>query len=83
MEFLRELCNVFRKDNHDSTSTRWGFTSSFTAEGSTFTPAVYVGAVQTGTGQTAASAAPIYGGASYGYGTIHVDTDDSEIWIYA
>ena len=75
--------NVGELFGYDSTSTRWGFTSSFTADGSTFTPAVYVGAVQTGTGQTAASAAPIYGGASFGYGTIHVDTDDSEIWIYA
>ena len=75
--------NVGELFGYDSTSTRWGFTSSFTADGTTFTPAVYVGAVQTGTGQTAASAAPIYGGASFGYGTIHVDTDDSEIWIYA
>ena len=28
-------------------------------------------------------AAPIYGGASNGHGTIYVDTDDGEIWIYA
>ena len=75
--------NVGELFGYNSSATRWGFTSSFAADGSTFTPAVYVGAVQTGTGQTAASAAPIYGGASFGYGTIHVDTDDSEIWIYA
>jgi len=75
--------NVGELFGYDSTSTRWGFTSSFAADASGFTPAVYVGAVQTGTGQTAASAAPIYGGASFGYGTIHIDTDDSEIWIYA
>lgn len=67
----------------ENTANRWGFTSSFNAASSTFTPSVYVGAVQTGTGQTAASAAPIYGGATNGYGTIHVDTDDGEIWIYA
>ena len=76
--------NVGELYGYDSTTTRWGFTSSFnSATGNSFTPAVYVGAVQTGTGQTAASAAPIYGGSSFGYGTIHVDTDDSEIWIYA
>lgn len=68
---------------YDSATTRWGFTSSFDAASSSFSPAVYVGAVQTGTGQTAASTAPIYGGAANGLGTIHVDTDDSEIWIYA
>lgn len=68
---------------YDSGTTRWGFTSSFDAASSGFTPSVFVGAVQTGTGQTAASAAPIYGGSSNGYGTIHIDTDDGEIWIYA
>ena len=68
---------------YENTANRWGFTSSFDAASSTFTPSVYVGAVQTGTGQTAASDAPIYGGASNGYGTIHVDTDDGDIWIYA
>ncbi len=75
--------NVGELFGYDSTATRWGFTSSFDAASSGFNPIVYVGAVQTGTGQTAASAAPIYGGATYGLGTIHIDTDDSEIWIYA
>ncbi len=75
--------NVGELFGYDSTSTRWGFTSSFDASTTAFAPAVYVGAVQTGTGQTSSSPAPIYGGASYGYGTIHIDTDDGEIWIYA
>lgn len=75
--------NIGEAFAYDSATTRWGFTSSFDAATSTFSPAVYVGAVQTGTGQTAGSAAPIYGGAAAGYGTIHVDTDDGEIWIYA
>jgi hypothetical protein len=75
--------NVGELFGYDSTATRWGFTSSFDASSTSFAPVVYVGAVQTGTGQTAASPAPIYGGASYGYGTIHIDTDDDEIWIYA
>jgi hypothetical protein len=75
--------NVGELFGYDADTTRWGFTSSFSANSTGFTPVVYVGAVQTGTGQTAASAAPIYGGSSYGLGTIHIDTDDSEIWIYA
>ena len=75
--------NIGKAFAYENSVNRWGFTSSFDASTSTFTPDVYVGAVQTGTGQTAASAAPIYGGASAGFGTIHVDTDDGEIWIYA
>jgi hypothetical protein len=75
--------NIGELFGYDSATTRWGFTSSFNAASSTFTPSVYAGAVQVGTGQTAGSTAPIYGGASNGYGTIHIDTDDSEIWIYA
>ena len=76
--------NVGELFGYDSAVTRWGFTSSFnSATGTNFTPSVFVGAVQVGTGQTAASAAPIYGGVANGFGTIHVDTDDSEIWIYA
>lgn len=75
--------NIGKAFAYENSVNRWGFTSSFNAGGSTFTPDVYVGAVQTGTGQTAASAAPIYGGASAGFGTIHIDTDDGEIWIYA
>jgi hypothetical protein len=75
--------NIGELFGYDSTATRWGFTSSFNASDSGFTPLVYVGAVQTGTGQAFNSAAPIYGGATDGYGTIHVDTDDGDIWIYA
>lgn len=75
--------NVGELFGYENTVNRWGFTSSFNATSGSFTPSVYVGAVQVGTGQTAASAAPIYGGATNGYGTIHVDTDDGEIWIYA
>jgi hypothetical protein len=76
--------NVGELFGYDSSTTRWGFTSSFNASnGTAFAPVVYVGAVQTGTAQTAASAAPLYGGSVNGHGTIHVDTDDSEIWIYA
>jgi len=75
--------NVGEMLGYENSVNRWGFTSSFDASDSSFTAAAYVGTVQTGTGQTAASTAPIYGGASAGFGTIHVDTDDGEIWIYS
>ena len=68
---------------YDSGVNRWGFTSSFAADDSAFTPDAFVGAVQIGTtGHTAASTAPIYGAAN-GHGTIHVDTTDGDIWIFA
>lgn len=75
--------NVGEVYGYDSTATRWGFATSFNATSSNFTPTVFVGAVQTGTGQTAGSAAPTYGGSGNGWGTIHIDTDDGEIWIYS
>ena len=68
---------------YDSNTNRWGLTSSYDAVSPTFIPDVYVGTIQTGTGHTAASTAPVYGGAGNGYGTMHIDTDDGDIWIYA
>ena len=62
---------------------RWGFKTAFDAADSSFTAEAYAGVVQVGTGQTAGSTAPIFGGSSNGHGTIHVDTDDGEIWIYS
>ena len=62
---------------------RWGFKTAFNAADSSFTAEAYAGTVQVGTGQTAGSTAPIFGGSSNGHGTIHVDTDDGEIWIYS
>lgn len=62
---------------------RWGFKTAFNAADSSFTAQAYAGVVQVGTGQTAGSTAPIFGGATNGHGTIHVDTDDGEIWIYS
>ena len=62
---------------------RWGFKTAFDAADSSFTAEAYAGVVQVGTGQTAGSTAPIFGGSSNGHGTIHIDTDDGEIWIYS
>ena len=46
-------------------------------------PDAYVGVGQVATTHGDALAVPIYGGETNGVGTIYVDTDDSEIWIYA
>ena len=62
---------------------RWGFKTAFNASDASFTAQAYAGVVQVGTGQAAGSTAPIFGGSSNGHGTIHVDTDDGEIWIYS
>ena len=73
--------NIGELYGYDSGTTRWGFTSSFDATGNSFTPIVYAGAVETSA--VAPSAAPIYGGASNGFGTIHVDSNTGDIFIYA
>ena len=73
--------NIGELYGYDSGTTRWGFTSSFNATSNSFVPAVYAGAVETNT--VAPSTAPKYGGASNGSGTIHVDTNTGDIYIYA
>jgi hypothetical protein len=73
--------NIGELYGYDSGTTRWGFTSSFNSTGNSFIPAVYAGAVETSA--IAPSAAPIYGGASNGFGTIHVDSNTGDIFIYA
>jgi hypothetical protein len=66
---------------YENSINRWGFTSSFTANGSTFNAAAYV--TTTEVAASAPSAAPIYGGASNGYGNIHVNTATGDIFIYS
>jgi hypothetical protein len=73
--------NIGELYGYDSGTTRWGFTSSFNSTGNSFIPAVYAGAVETSA--VAPSAAPLYGGASNGFGTIHVDSNTGDIFIYA
>jgi hypothetical protein len=73
--------NIGELYGYDSGTTRWGFTSSFDATGNSFTPAVFAGAVETSAASP--SAAPKYGGASNGLGTIHVDSNTGDIYIYA
>lgn len=73
--------NIGELYGYDSGTTRWGFTSSFNSTSNSFSPAVYAGGVETSL--TSPSAAPIYGGASNGSGTIHVDTNTGDIYIYS
>lgn len=73
--------NIGELYGYDSGTARWGFTSSFDATGNSFTPAVYAGGVEASL--TTPSAAPLYGGASNGFGTIHVNTATGDIYIYA
>lgn len=73
--------NIGELYGYDSGTTRWGFTSSFDATGNSFAPAVYAGGVEASL--TTPSAAPLYGGASNGFGTIHVNTATGDIYIYA
>ena len=72
--------NIGELYGYDSGTTRWGFTSSFSATDNSFVPAVYAGAVETSA--IAPSAAPKYGGSAAGQGTIHVDTNTGDIYIY-
>jgi hypothetical protein len=66
---------------YENSINRWGFTSSFTANESTFNAAAYVTTTEVST--AAPSIAPIYGGASNGYGNIHVNTATGDIFIYS
>ena len=73
--------NIGELYGYDSGTTRWGFTSSFNATSNSFSPAVYAGGVEASL--TSPSAAPVYGGVSNGFGTIHVDTNTGDIYIYS
>jgi hypothetical protein len=73
--------NVGELYGYESTINRWGFTSSFNAGTSSFTPAAYITTTETGT--PVPSAAPIYGGSGTGFGNIYVKTDTGDIYIYA
>ena len=63
------------------TADRWAVQSNFVPTGSAMVPDAYMGIVTFST--SAPSGNPQYGGANYGYGNIHVDTDDGEIYIFA
>lgn len=68
---------------YDSGVDRWAFDADLAHNATNLVPDAYVGVVETGTGDGDSQAVPIYGGTTNGVGTIYIDTDDSEIWIYA
>jgi hypothetical protein len=73
--------NVGELYGYDSATTRWGFTSSFSADQSSFTPVAHITTTEFAASNP--SAAPIYGGSSNGYGNIHVNSSTGDIFIYA
>jgi hypothetical protein len=73
--------NVGELFGYENSINRWGFTSSFNAASPSYTAAAYVTTTEVST--AAPSAAPIYGGASNGYGNIHVNTLTGDIFIYS
>jgi hypothetical protein len=73
--------NVGELFGYENSVNRWGFTSSFSANSSTFTAAALVNTTETGTALPTAD--PLYGGAANGYGNMYVKTDTGDIFIYA
>jgi len=73
--------NVGELYGYDSGANRWAFTSSFAANQSSFTPAAYITTTEFAASNP--SAAPLYGGASNGFGNIHVNSSTGDIFIYA
>lgn len=73
--------NVGELFGYENSVNRWGFTSSFSADSSTFTAAALVNTTETGTAIPTAD--PLYGGSANGYGNMFVKTDTGDIFIYA
>jgi len=73
--------NIGELYGYDSAINRWGFTSSFSADQSAFTPVAHITTTEFAASNP--SLAPLYGGASYGYGNIHVNSSTGDIFIYA
>jgi hypothetical protein len=66
---------------YDTATTRWVFDNNLALTATDITADAYVGAVEIST--SAASGNPTYGGATKGHGTIHVDTNTGDIFIYS
>jgi len=66
---------------YENSVNRWGFTSSFNASSPSYTAAAFVTTTEVAAANP--SAAPIYGGASNGFGNIHVNSSTGDIFIYS
>jgi hypothetical protein len=63
------------------TANRWAVQNEFMPTGSSMVPDAYMGIVTFSTAVPTGN--PTYGGANYGYGNIHVETDTGDIFIFA
>jgi hypothetical protein len=73
--------NVGELFAYENAANRWGFTSSFNASSPSYTAAAFVTTTEVAAANP--SAAPIYGGASNGFGNIHVNSSTGDIFIYS
>lgn len=65
---------------YDSSANRWALETGLNDSASIITPDAFMGVIQEGT--SAPSSAPIYGAAN-GFGTVFVDSNTSNIYIWA
>ena len=66
---------------YDSSANRWALESNLNDTASAITPDAFMGVIQEGTATPVGGADPIYGGTN-GNGTIFVDTNNNEAYIY-
>jgi len=64
----------------DASADRWALQNNLSPTGSAIAPDAYMGVIQEGNANPASN--PVYGGAT-GYGTIFVDSNSGNIWIYS
>jgi hypothetical protein len=65
----------------DGTS-RWGLAQNIPHNATSVTPTDYMVTVSSSTAAPSNTLPPTYGSASAGYGNMHINTTDGEIWIY-
>ncbi len=66
---------------YDSSANRWALESSLNDTASVITPDAFMGVIQEGTSTPVGGSDPVYGGTN-GNGTIFVDTNNNEAYIY-
>ena len=66
---------------YDSSANRWALETGLNDSASVITPDAFMGVIQEGTATPVGGANPIYGGTN-GNGTIFVDTNNNEAYIY-
>lgn len=64
----------------DASADRWALQNNASPTATSITPDAYMGVIQEGTADPAGN--PVYGGAT-GYGTVFVNQNNGDIWIYS